>query len=442
MPDPGDDVRRTSQALDDVDLDDWAAAVDAGERARAERRAARSTMRRPQARGAHAPLLGTTWGRVLAGAVAVLLAATLVGLVALWPGAAKGTGPSAAMGGATTGAKVTAVLDVPCAGPTPQRCRQLRVRVDGGAAATLTIGPVELSPAFARGDAIRVQKTGAAPGGRDAEPYAFASVDRRGTLLWLTVLFAVIVVALARRRGLLALIGFAGSLALVVKFLVPAILAGSPALLVALVGSMAVMFITVGLTYGVTAQSAAAVIGIAASLLLAALLGTLAAASAHLDGRSGEFSTALAQTAGGISLQGVVLAGLVLSALGVLADMAVTQASAVMALRRSAPRLGVRGLYREAFAVGRDHLVATTHTLVLAYVGATLPLLLVLQAGRVGFVDALNAQDIAEPVVATLVGAIALLVSVPLTTFLAAAVVARIPPAALPDAGHGHGHAH
>ena len=148
----------------------------------------------------------------------------------------------------------------------------------------------------------------------------------------------------------------------------------------------------------------------------------------------------LSQTAARVSLQGVVLAGLALGALGVLADMGVTQASAVMALRRANPALSASRLYREAFAVGRDHLVATTHTLVLVYVGATLPLLLVLQSAHVATADALNAQDLAEPIVASLVGAIALLVSVPVTTGLSAVVVARIPPEALPDAGHVHAH--
>jgi uncharacterized membrane protein len=148
----------------------------------------------------------------------------------------------------------------------------------------------------------------------------------------------------------------------------------------------------------------------------------------------------LSQVDGRLSLQGIVLAGLVLGALGVLADMAVTQASAVMAPRRANPSLGPRRLYREGFAVGRDHLVATTHTLVLAYAGATLPLLLVLQSARVGTVDALNVQDLAEPIVATLVGAMALLISVPATTALSAAVVSRIPATALPDGGHAHHH--
>jgi uncharacterized membrane protein len=132
---------------------------------------------------------------------------------------------------------------------------------------------------------------------------------------------------------------------------------------------------------------------------------------------------------------------MVIGALGVLADTGVTQASAVMALRRANPELGARAVYREAFAVGRDHLTATIHTLVLAYVGASLPLMLILSSANVTTGDALNVQDVAEPIVATLVGSIALLASVPLTTGLAALLVARVPPAALAG-GHDHAHDH
>ena len=141
-----------------------------------------------------------------------------------------------------------------------------------------------------------------------------------------------------------------------------------------------------------------------------------------------------------VSLQGVVIAGIVIGALGVLADMGVSQASAVMALRRANPGYGPRKLYREAFAVGRDHLAATIHTLVLAYVGASLPLLLVLQSAHAGLFDAVNTQDVAEPIIATLVGSIGLIAAVPLTTGLAALLAAQIPSAVIPEMHHGHAH--
>jgi uncharacterized membrane protein len=373
-----------------------------------------------------------------------LAVGTVVGLIALWP-TGHHHGPAQAFGGETSGATVVAVREARCPGPAAQRCRTLVARLDDGPkrglVTTLELGPTNLVSSFSRGDSIRVHSVVAPPGSRGVAPFQFAGLDRRGTLIWLVVLFAALVVILTRFRGVLALGGFALSLFLVVKFLVPAVLAGSPPLLVAVVGALAVMFVTVGLTYGVSPQSAAAILGIAASLLFAGVAGTIAVHAAQLDGRSGgDLATFLQQTDSHLSLQGIVLAGLVIGTLGVLADMAVTQASAVMELRRANPALGARSIFAGAFRVGRDHLVATTHTLVLVYVGATLPLLLVLQSAGVRSTDALNAQDVAEPIVATLVGAMALLLSVPLTTALATAFVSHVPPEALTDGRHGHHH--
>jgi uncharacterized membrane protein len=379
------------------------------------------------------PLLRTTWGRVLIGAVAVLTVATVAGLAILWPYGWAPHGGGQALGGATTGATVIHVFTADCGGPVKQRCVGLTLRLDDGRRVALKPGPEDVTSHFDAGEAVRARSDGA--GG-----WSLVGADRRGPLLWLGIAFAALVVLLTRRRGLLALGGFALSLLLVTQFVVPAILAGRPAMLVALAGSAAVMLVTVGLTYGITAQSAAAVLGIAGSLLFAAVVGTVAVDAARLDGRTGELSIALAQAQPGLSLQAVVLAGLVIGALGVLADMAVTQASAVLALRRANPGLRARRLFREGYAVGRDHLVATTHTLVLAYVGATLPLLLVLQGAGVSTADLLNSQEIAEPIVATLVGAMALLISVPLSTALAAVVVARLPAGAIPEVEHHHHH--
>jgi uncharacterized membrane protein len=430
--------------VDRMESDDWTDALDAGSRSRRERQRERERRRLEKPERSVGPRLrprpsGRRSRRVLIVPVVALALVTLLGLIALWPSSEHRDGASQAFGGKTVGAAVTARRDIRCPGPTAQRCRQLEIRV-GKRNAPLTLGPSNLAPDIRKGDAIRVQPTAAPPGAKNVEPYQFAGLDRRGTLLWLLIAFAALVVVMARWRGALALAGFALSLLLVTRFVVPAISQGSSPLLVAVVGSLAVMFITVGLTYGVSPQSAAAILGIAGSLLFAGVVGTIAVHAARLDGRSSEYSTALSQANSHISLEGIVLGGLVIAALGVLADMAVTQASAVMALRRADPTMRPRALFSSGFGVGRDHLVATTHTLVLVYVGATLPLLLVLHSTGVSFTDALNAQDVAEPIVATLVGAMALLVSVPLTTALSALLVAHIPAEALPDAHHGHAH--
>jgi uncharacterized membrane protein len=272
-----------------------------------------------------------------------------------------------------------------------------------------------------------------------AERYSFVDVDRHGSVLLMGLAFALAAMVLLWWRGLLAVVGVALSILLLTTFLVPALLQGRPALLVALVTALAVMFVTTVLTNGIGAQTLAAVLGITATLLLACGLASACVALAHVDGRTDELSLILSQQASSLSLRGVVLAGMIVGALGVLADTAVTQASAVMALRRADPDLTAGGLYRGAFVVGRDHLSATIHTLVLAYAGAALPLLLVMRSSGANTVDALNAQAIAEPVVATIVGCLALMAAVPVTTGLASMLVSRVPAGLLPD-GHGHHH--
>jgi uncharacterized membrane protein len=386
-------------------------------------------------------LVGTPAGRVLIAAVAVLAAVTIAGLVALWPPATSHRGPVQALGGPTLAAKVTAIRAVECPGPTPQRCRQAVVGVDGRSA-HITLGPVIASPSLHVGQAIRVSRSELPAGvrpGAGFEPYTFAGVDRHRSVVLLALALAAVALLVLRWRGLLAIVGVGLSLLLLTSFVVPAILAGRPALLVALVGSLAVMFVTLVLTNGFGAQTLAGALGIAATLGLTSLLAAACIGIANLDGRSSELSIFLSQQDGSLSLVGVILAGMVIGALGVLADTAVTQASAVMALRRANPKLPATALYKGALSVGRDHLSATIHTLVLAYAGASLPLLLAMRSAGVGLTDALNAQDIAEPVLAAVVGCVGLIAAVPLTTALAALLVSRLPAELMPDE-HGHHH--
>lgn len=382
-------------------------------------------------------------GRLLVGAVAALAVLTLGGLAVLWPRGLDDGNPTGALGGPTVAAEVISSGLVECPGPTPQRCRRLRIAVEGRTV-PLALGPVEVTADIKAGDRLRVSRVSFPPGTpasvrAGSDPYNFVDRDRQGSLVLIGAILGIVSLIVLRWRGLLALLGVGLSIGLLTLFMVPAILGGGPALLVALVGSMAVMFVTVILTNGIGAQSMAAALGVAATLGLTCLLALAAVHLVHLDGRTNELSQILATQDTKLSLQGVVLAGILVGALGVLADTAVTQASAVMALRRTDPGLNARGLYRGAVVVGRDHLSATIHTLVLAYAGASLPLLLVLNSAGVDLVDSLTTQDIAEPIAATVVGCLGLIAAVPLTTGLAAWLVARVPAEAVP-AGHGHRH--
>ena len=383
-------------------------------------------------------LLGTGAGRALAGAVAVIALLTAIGLVALWPYGYEASGQRTY---GTVPATVKRVIDEPCSVDGQVLCRSITVDVQGRRA-SLGLNLTRLAPKVSPGDRVRVFRPGAsqdAPEAGESVHYEFAQVDRRGSLVWLAVAVALVAALLLRTRGVLAVLGAGLSLLIVFSFLVPAILAGKPAPLVALVAALAVTFVTLVLTNGIGAQTLAAALGVTASLMLTCLLAWLAIRFADLDGSVDPSMLAVRARDADLSLPGITLAAILVGVLGVLADTAVTQASAVMALRRTDPRLKAWTLYRSAFVIGRDHLSATIHTLVLAYAGATLPLLLALQASHAAPVDVINNPSIAGPIVATAVGCLALLVAVPLATGLAALLVARVPVDVLPE---GHVHAH
>jgi uncharacterized membrane protein len=271
--------------------------------------------------------------------------------------------------------------------------------------------------------------------------YTLVDFERGTPMLVLAAIFVLAVLLFARLRGAMSLLGLGVSLAVVLVFVVPAILDGEPPLAVAVVGALAVALVTIPLAHGGGPKSLAAVLGTAGSLLLTALLASIFTEAAHLTGFSSEEATFLQVSGADLSLDGLLLAGMVIGALGVLDDVTVSQASTVLALRSAAPELGFRDLFGRAMRVGRDHVSATVNTLVLAYAGASLPVLLVFSSADLGLGDALGLEVVAKEVVATLVGSIGLIAAVPLTTALAALLAVREAPERLAGAGE-HGHAH
>jgi uncharacterized membrane protein len=387
------------------------------------------------------PLLKTRAGLAAAASVAALAIATAIGLAVLWP--TGGTDDLAqAFGQKTEGAEIVEIRAIECRNPAVSDCDELTLELrsgpDEGVRSTLITGDTGPTPELGVGDRLRVTKNEVPPGsGPGAEAYALSEVERQTPMLWLLVAFSLLVVLFGRLRGALALVGLGVSLLIVVKFIVPAILQGEAPLAVAIVGSLAVMLATITLAHGINPKSLAAILGTAGSLLLTVLLALLFTELAKLTGLSSEEATLLEASGTDVSLEGLVLAGMVIGALGVLDDVTVSQASTVMALRRANPTQRALAIYREAIAVGRDHVAATVNTLVLAYVGASLPILLIFGVGDIPFLDAINREAVAEQVVAMLVGSIGLIAAVPLTTGLAALLATRMPTAALPEE-HAH----
>jgi uncharacterized membrane protein len=376
--------------------------------------------------------------------VGVLVAITVIGLIVLWPRDRTVDRPAGLTQLKTERAEIVAVARTPCRTPVARDCvrltAELRSGPDKGERTQLTFGDQGERADIDVGDEVRLVRNvlpeGAVLGGAPVEDYTFADFERRTPLVLLAVVFALLVAVTGRLRGVRALAGLVVSLAVVVGFVVPAILDGESPVGVALVGALAIMLVTLPLAHGLGAKTLAAALGTGASLLLTLVLADVFVGLAHLTGLSSDEAIYLRATAGDVSIQGLLLAGMVIGALGVLDDTTVSQASTVLALRRANPTLRFRDLFRSALAVGHDHIAATVNTLVLAYAGASLPVLLVFSLGGVSFSDAANSEAVAEAIVATLVGSIGLIAAVPITTALASALALRLEPGRLEPHAH------
>ena len=377
----------------------------------------------------------------------VLAIGTTVGLVALWPEGRQLVAPLPEAAVEPEGAEIISSETIRCQNPRAKDCRELGIEITSGAKAgsrsTITTGDAGPAPRLGEGAKVRVIANELPPGvdagAAPLAPYTLVEIDRRSPMLLLVVIFGVLVVVFGRLRGALALVGLGASLIVVVEFVIPALLEAKSPVAVAAVGSSAVMLLTIVLAHGLGPKSVAAILGTGVSLAATILLALSFTKLAYLTGFSSEEANLLIAGGADLSLQGLVLAGMVIGALGVLDDVTVSQASTVMALRKANPAQRTRELYRGALSVGRDHVAATVNTLVLAYVGASLPILLVFGTGGTSFVDAISREAIAEQVVAMLVGSIGLIAAVPVTTFLAAALASRLPAEEL-EASAGHLH--
>ncbi|WP_381796330.1 YibE/F family protein [Streptomyces niveus] len=253
--------------------------------------------------------------------------------------------------------------------------------------------------------------------------YSVTDVDRTTPMALLAGIFALAVVVVGRLRGLMALIALVISFAVLTLFILPAILQGSNPLIVAVVGSSAIMLLALYLCHGLTARTSVAVLGTLISLLLIGLLGSLFIGWASLTGNTDDNTGLIHGLYPEIDMSGLLLAGVIIGSLGVLDDVTVTQTSAVWELRQADPDMGPRALYRAGIRIGRDHIASVVNTLVLAYAGAALPLLLLFSIAESSVGTVANSELVAQEIVRTLVGSIGLVASVPVTTALAALVV-------------------
>ncbi|NJP99204.1 YibE/F family protein [Streptomyces zingiberis] len=386
---------------------------------------------------------------IIAAVLIPFAVAVAVGLVALWPGGVPGHAPSGVgMDRQMEKAQVVRVEQVKCSdvnagggqppGAAPEQgtpgapggdgagdevCEKATVRVttgdDKGREFTEIVQP-DSTRRLSQGQGVVVAYAPNAP--RELQ-YSVNDVERDVPITLLAGLFALAVVAVGRLRGLLALVSLVVSFAVLTLFILPAILQGEHPLLVAVVGSSAIMLAALYLCHGLTARTSVAVLGTLISLLLIGLLGSVFIDWAKLTGNTSDETGLIHGLYPGIELSGLLLAGVIIGSLGVLDDVTVTQTSAVWELRQADPTMSARRLYQAGIRIGRDHIASVVNTLVLAYAGAALPLLLLFSIARSGVSTVALSEVVAEEIVRTLVGSIGLVASVPVTTGLAALVV-------------------
>ena len=361
--------------------------------------------------------------------VGALALAVLAGAVALWPHgrlarqAGEGADPTRLVD-----ATLTRVQATPCEQAEPgapgSTCIQVQARqASGGQVRFETTDPT--GDTFAPGQRVKLavlEQPGQPP------YYNIRDLERTRPMLVLVVLFVLAVVAFGRWQGIRSLIGLGLSFLVIVVFVVPAILRGRSPVAVALVGAMAIMLASLYLAHGPGRKTTAAVVGTALALGLTAGLAAAFVGVAALTGLASEDALNASFAVGGLSLRGLLLAGIILGGLGVLDDVTVSQASLVFELRRADPAAKFGELVGGALAVGRDHVAATVNTLFLAYVGASLPLLVLFVTSGDPFGTVATAEAVAVEVVRTLCGSVGLIAAVPLTTVLAAALAPPFEP--------------
>ncbi|MEU1195672.1 YibE/F family protein [Streptomyces sp. NPDC005813] len=391
--------------------------------------------------------------KVIAAVLIPFAAAVVVGLLVLWPGGA----PSHERTGVgfdrqTQQATVTQVDEVDCksvnaAGQAPtgdnsaaegsstqQRakgeCKKATVRIDTGKDKGRTFTEIvqpDQTRQLHEGQKVVVAYEPSAP--KDLQ-YSVTDVNRKFPLTLLAGIFAIVVVVVGRMRGVMALVALAISFLILTFFILPAILEGSNPLIVAVVGSSAIMLIALYMCHGLSARTSVAVIGTLLSLVLIGVLGSAFIGWAALTGNTDDNTGLIHGLYPSIDMSGLLLAGVIIGSLGVLDDVTVTQTSAVWELHEANPTMGWRGLYRAGIRIGRDHIASVVNTLVLAYAGAALPLLLLFSIAQSSVATVANSELVAEEIVRTLIGSIGLVASVPVTTALAALVVAADRPEA------------
>ncbi|WP_232821949.1 YibE/F family protein [Desertihabitans aurantiacus] len=371
--------------------------------------------------------------RILVVALVPLAVWTLVGLVVMWPTNVeehiRSDASTYSVEGVTTPeGRIVNVSEVNCDGlegsspGTESVCADIGVEMlqgpERGQTVHVTLTSAVYDSGVEVGQRVRLFRVPIpdAPAG-----YQFSDFSRQVPLVVFTLVFAAGIVAVARLRGLIALVGLAFAGFVMISFMFPALISGSNPVMVGLVGSSAIMFVVLYATHGFSTRTSTALIGTLAGLIVSAALSYGAVEWAHLTGVAAEDDFLLSNSAPDLTLSSVVIMGIIIASLGALNDVTITQASAVWELAETERDAGK--IFRRAMRIGRDHIASTVYTIAFATAGASLGVLLLITIYARPFFDVVQQEQFAAEVLRTIVGSIGLVAALPLTTAIGAALV-------------------
>ena len=269
---------------------------------------------------------------------------------------------------------------------------------------------------------------------------SFYIVDylRTKPLLWLFIIFIVVVVFVTRWQGIGSLLGMLFSFIILFKIILPKILIGANPVVMAIIGAALIIPITFYLSHGINRKTTIAMIGTLLTLIITSLIAYVFADWGNLTGFASEEASYLQLgTAKNIDFKSLVLAGIIISLMGILDDVTISQTSIVQQLKAAKEKISFFELYKRATIVGRDHIASIVNTLILIYAGASLPLLLLLLDYSESLGTVINYEFMAEEIIQTLVASIGLILAIPITTLLACLTIGK---AKAPPEGFHHTH--
>ncbi|HWS49233.1 MAG TPA: YibE/F family protein [Candidatus Methanoperedens sp.] len=270
---------------------------------------------------------------------------------------------------------------------------------------------------YSLGDQIMVNLSEDMEGNQE---YVIIDFVRKDSLILLSIIFIILLLVVARWKGFTSILGMIFTFLVVFTFILPSILAGHNPVLVAVGASLVIIPVSFYLAHGFNKKTTLAIIGSIISLIITAVLASIFLELGHLTGLSSEEAGMLSLDKIGLNMKGILLAGIVVGALGVLDDITISQAAIVDELANTAKLTKTKDLYSRSMVIGKDHITSMVNTLVLAYAGASLPLLLIFVGNPHPFFEIVNYEMIAEEIIRTFIGSIGLILAVPITTFIAA----------------------